>query len=90
MLKFDEFLINEADGFQTKIEKLRVKLSENFDAIKEAKKMKKQGDLTSEITSLTKQADLYADVSSVMKSLIATLKEKEANRAAKPEKPTLY
>ena len=90
MLKFDEFLINEADGLQTKIEKLKVKLSENFDAIKEAKKMKKPGDPASEITSLTKQADLYSDVSSVMKSLIAVLKEKEANKAAKPEKPTLY
>jgi hypothetical protein len=90
MLKFNEFLINEADGVQTKIEKLKLKLSENFDAIKEAKKIKKPGDPSSEITSLTKQADLYSDVSSVMKSLIAALKEKEADKAAKPEKPTLY
>jgi len=90
MLKFDEFLINEADGVQTKIEKLKVKLSENFDAIKEAKKMKKPGDPASEITSLTKQADLYAEISPVMKSLIAALKEKEADKAANPGKPTLY
>lgn len=78
MLNFDEFVVNEADSLHTKIERIKIQISETFDAIKEAKSLKKPGDINSEITSVTKQADLYAKIPNLMKSLVVALKDKAA------------
>jgi hypothetical protein len=78
MLNFDEFVVNEADSLHTKIERIKMQISETFDAIKDAKSLKKPGDINSEIDSVTKQSDLYAKIPNLMKSLVGALKEKAA------------
>jgi hypothetical protein len=84
MLNFDQFVVNEADSTHTKIERIRTQISETFDAISDAKKLKKAGDVNSEITSLTKQTELYAKIPNLMKSLTDALKLKNTTPGGTP------
>jgi hypothetical protein len=88
MLNFKEFLINEADSPKTAAQKLKTQISEKFDAISEAKKSKKPGDVNSEIESINKQSALYAEISTLMKSLAAEIKKTSAETKTSPE--TIY
>lgn len=74
MLNYNEFKIHEAETKLTQIQKIKTQISEKFDAISEAKKLKKPGDLNSEINSITQQSTLYAEISTLMKSLAAEIK----------------
>lgn len=74
MLSYNEFKIHEAETKLTQIQKIKTQISEKFDAISEAKKLKKPGDLNSEINSITQQSTLYAEISTLMKSLAAEIK----------------
>lgn len=89
MLNFDDFVVNEADSLHTKIDRIRVQISKNFDAIRDAKSLKKKGDINSEIQSLTKQAALYAKIPNLMKSLSDNLKLKMAS-TGKPDSAPRY
>lgn len=74
MLNFNEFRLQEADTQATAIQKLRTQISEKFDAIEDAKNLKKQGNVNSEVDSINKQAALYAEISNLMKTLAASIK----------------
>ena len=74
MLNYNEFKIHEAETKLTQIQQIKTQISEKFDAISEAKKLKKPGDLNSEINSITQQSTLYAEISTLMKSLAAEIK----------------
>lgn len=86
MLKFKDF-ISEADSQKTKVDEIKLEISKNFDAIKEAKKLKKAGDVNSEITSINKQAELYSAISNNLKELATEMK---ANPGGKESKTTIY
>ena len=74
MLNFREFKINEIEG-KTKIQEIKLEISKKFDAIKEAKAIKKDGDVNSETQSIDKQAAIYVEISNLMKSLSAEIKK---------------
>jgi CHASE3 domain sensor protein len=74
MLNFREFKMNEIEG-KTKIQEIKLKISEKFDAIKEAKSLKKDGDSNSEIQSIDRQATIYMEISNLMKALSAEIKK---------------
>lgn len=74
MLNFKDFKLNEAE-VKTKIQEIKLEISKKFDAIKEAKSIKKDGDNNSEIESIDKQAALYMEISNLMKTLSAEIKK---------------
>jgi hypothetical protein len=86
MFKFKEFVF-EADSEKTKVDEIKLELSKDFDAIKEAKKLKKQGDVNSEIASVNKQAEIYSRISNNLKALATEMK---SNPAGKESKTTIY
>jgi len=75
MLKFNEFLIKEADSDKTKIQEINTSISKKFDEIKDAKNSKKKGDTNSEIASINKQAGIYQEISVLLKSLSAEMQK---------------
>jgi flagellin-specific chaperone FliS len=74
MLNFKDFKLNEIEA-KTKIQEIKLEISKKFDAIKEAKSIKKDGDVNSEIESIDKQAAIYTDISNLMKTLSAEIKK---------------
>ncbi len=78
MLKFNEFLIKEADSDKTKVQEIKTNISQKFDEIKDAKNSKKRGDFNSEIASINKQASVYQEISVLLKSLSAEMQKSEA------------
>ena len=85
MLKFKEFLINEEDSGETKIQEIKTTLSQKFDAIKKAKDSKKPGDTSSEIASINQQSGIYQEISVLMKSLSAEIQKSNTGGAAGPQ-----
>jgi hypothetical protein len=81
MYSFSEFKLIEASD-NTKLDEIRLEISKNFDAIADAKSLKKDGDIASEIQSVDKQSAIYMTISNLMKNLSAELKNKQT---AKPE-----
>lgn len=88
MLNFKQFLINEEDSAKTGVQKIKTQLSEKFDAISEAKKSKKPGDVNSEIDSINKQSVLYSEISALMKTLATEMKKVSADTKSSSE--TIY
>jgi hypothetical protein len=80
MYSFNDFKLIE-DSTNTKLEEIRLDISKNFDAIAEAKSLKKEGDINSEIQSVDKQSALYLNISNLMKNLSAELKIKQTSKA---------
>ena len=75
MLKYKDFVLQEAESDQTALQEIKAKLSEKFDAIKTAKNLKKKGDLNSEMVSINQQAAIYTEIASLMKNLGVELKK---------------
>ena len=90
MLKFREFLINEEDSEETKIQGIKTTLSQKFDAIKNAKDSKKPGDTASEIASINQQAGIYQEISVLMKSLSAEIQKSNPGKNAGGSKENIY
>ena len=90
MLKFREFLINEEDSEETKIQGIKTTLSQKFDAIKNAKDSKKPGDTASEIASINQQAGIYQEISVLMKSLSAEIQKSNTGKNAGGSKENIY
>ena len=88
LTKFKDFSLQEAEGTETKIKKIKVKISEIFDQIKEAKKSKREGDKNSEISSLNKQADLYSRIPALMRELGNEMKKEMFGKETEKEKPS--
>ena len=84
MITFNTFRLLEDDSEATKIQQLRLQLSQNFDEINAAKALKKDGDSASEAASLDKQAAIYVEISNTMKALSAEIKKPQTT----VEKPT--
>lgn len=80
MYSFSEFKLIEASD-NTKLEEIRLDIAKNFDAIADAKALKKDGDINSEIQSVDKQSAIYLNISTLMKNLSAELKNKQATKA---------
>jgi hypothetical protein len=74
MLNFEEFRLSEAETKLTTIQKIKTQISEKFDAINNAKKTKKPGDMNSEVNSIIAQSTLYSEISAMMKTLAAEIK----------------
>jgi hypothetical protein len=79
MYSFNDFKLIE-DSTNTKLEEIRLDISKNFDAIAEAKALKKEGDINSEIQSVDKQSAIYLNISNLMKTLSAELKIKQTSK----------
>lgn len=90
MLKFKEFLINEEDSGETKIQEIKTTLSQKFDAIKKAKDSKKPGDTASEIASINQQAGIYQEISVLMKSLSSEIQKSNSGGNAAGPKENIY
>jgi hypothetical protein len=91
MLKFKEFVLNEAaPGKGTQLETIKLNLAKSFDDIKTAKMSKKPGDINSEILSINTQAAIYTKISTLLKSLAVELKKPVAVDKTKPPTNTLY
>ena len=81
MITFNSFRLLEAESEATKVQQLRLQLSQNFDEITEAKALKKEGDAASESASLDKQATVYIQISNTMKALSAEIKKQQTTVA---------
>jgi hypothetical protein len=90
MLKFREFVINEEDSQETKIQEIKTNLSQKFDAIKKAKESKKPGDSASEIASINQQAGIYQEISLLMKTLSSEIQKSNAGKNAAASKENIY
>ena len=90
MLKFREFVINEEDSQETKIQEIKTNLSQKFDAIKKAKESKKPGDSASEIASINQQAGIYQEISVLMKSLSTEIQKSNTGKNAAEPKENIY
>lgn len=90
MLKFREFIINEEDSGETKVQTIKTTLSQKFDAIKSAKDSKKPGDSASEIASINQQAGIYQEISVLMKSLSAEIQKSNTAKSATGPKENIY
>ncbi len=75
MITFNSFRLLEEESEATKVQQLRLQLSQNFDEIAEAKLIKKEGDHASEAASLDQQAAVYIKISNTMKALSAEIKK---------------
>lgn len=83
MLKFSQFLLQEAESDKTKAQEIKTNLSKKFDEIKDAKDAKDPKDPNSEIASINKQAAIYQEISVLLKSLSAVLQKSKAEPTAK-------
>jgi len=90
MLKYREFVINEEDSGETKIQGIKTTLSQKFDAIKNAKDSKKPGDTASEIASINQQAGIYQEISVLMKSLSTEIQKSNTGKNAAEPKENIY
>ena len=90
MLKFREFLVNEEDSGETKVQEIKTTLSQKFDAIKKAKDSKKPGDTASEIASINQQSGIYQEISVLMKSLSAEIQKSNTGKNASGPKENIY
>jgi hypothetical protein len=90
MLKFREFLVNEEDSGETKIQGIKTTISQKFDAIKSAKDSKKPGDTASEIASINQQAGIYQEISVLMKTLSAEIQKSNTGKNAAGPKENIY
>jgi hypothetical protein len=90
MLKYKEFVINEEDSGETKIQVIKTTLSQKFDAIKNAKNSKKPGDTASEIASINQQAGIYQEISVLMKTLSAEIQKNNTGKDAAGPKENIY
>ena len=90
MLKFREFLVNEEDSGETKVQDIKTTLSQKFDAIKKAKDSKKPGDTASEIASINQQAGIYQEISVLMKSLSTEIQKSNTGKNAAEPKENIY
>ena len=90
MLKFREFLVNEGDSGETKVQEIKTTLSQKFDAIKKAKDSKKPGDTASEIASINQQAGIYQEISVLMKSLSTEIQKSNTGKNAAEPKENIY
>jgi hypothetical protein len=75
MITFNSFRLLEAESEATKVQQLRLELSQKFDEITDAKALKKEGDPISEGASLDKQSAIYVEISNIMKGLSAEIKK---------------
>ena len=75
MITFNSFRLLEEESEATKIQQLRLQLSQNFDELTAAKSIKKEGDPASEAASLDQQAAVHIKVSNTMKALSAEIKK---------------
>jgi hypothetical protein len=89
MLKFREFLVNEEDSEETKIQG-KTTLSQKFDAIKKAKESKKPGDTASEIASINQQSGIYQEISLLMKTLSSEMQKSNTGKNAAGPKENIY
>jgi len=87
MLKFNEFLIQEAESDKTKAQEIKTNISKKFDEIKDAKDSKDPKDPNSEIASINKQATLYQEISVLLKSLSAVMQK---SNKTEPTKDNIY
>jgi len=90
MLKYREFVINEEDSGETKIQGIKTTLSQKFDAIKNAKDSKKPGDTASEIASINQQAGIYQEISVLMKTLSTEIQKSNTGKNAAGPKENIY
>ena len=90
MLKFREFLVNEEDSGETKVQEIKTTLSQKFDAIKKAKDSKKPGDTSSEIASINQQSGIYQEISVLMKSLSTEIQKSNTGKNAAEPKENIY
>jgi hypothetical protein len=87
MIRFNTFkklgifnFVNEAESTDTLIKKLEEEISLKFDGIKEAKALKKPGDVTTKIDSINKQSQLYVEISNLLKNLGALYQKKSTEK----------
>jgi hypothetical protein len=87
MIRFNTFkklgifnFINEAESTDTLIKKAEEGISLKFDGIREAKAMKKPGDIKSKIDSINKQSQIYIEISNGLKTLGALYQKKSTEK----------
>jgi hypothetical protein len=97
MIRFGTFkklgifnFISEAESIDTLIKKQEEEISLKFDAIKEAKGMKKVGDIKSKIDSINKQAQIYTEISNSLKTLGVLYQKKVAEKKAEKDTGDIY
>lgn len=86
MLNFKNFVINEAENQQTRIEKLKLDITKEFDKIKGskdalAKRTPAQKNMQMEIDSINLQSISYAKISTLMKQLSVEMKKDMQTKA---------
>ena len=89
MIRFNTFkklgifnFVNEAESTDTLIKKEEENLSLKFDSLKEAKGLKKLGDIKSKIDSINKQSQIYIEISNSLKLLGALYLKKSTEKKA--------
>jgi len=89
MIRFNTFkklgifnFINEAESTDTLIKKEEENISFKFDSLKEAKGLKKPGDIKSKIDSINKQSQIYIEISNGLKVLGALYLKKSTEKKA--------
>jgi hypothetical protein len=82
MITFNSFRLLEDESEATRVQQLRLELSQKFDEITDAKALKKEGDPASEGASLDKQSAIYVEISNIMKGLSAEIKKQQTTVAA--------
>jgi len=89
MIRFNTFkklgifnFINEAESTDTLIKKEEENLSLKFDSLKEAKGLKKLGDIKSKIDSINKQSQIYIEISNSLKLLGSLYLKKSTEKKA--------
>lgn len=81
MITFNSFRLLEDVSEATKIQQMRLELSQKFDELSGAKALKKDGDPASEGASLDKQSAIYVEISNMMKALSAEVKKQQTTAA---------
>lgn len=89
MIRFNTFkklgifnFINEAESTDTLIKKEEENLSLKFDSLKDAKGLKKLGDIKSKIDSINKQSQIYIEISNSLKLLGSLYLKKSTEKKA--------
>ena len=82
MITFNSFRLLEDISEATKVQQMRLELSQKFDELNDAKALKKEGDPISEGASLDKQSAIYVEISNIMKGLSAEIKKQPITAAA--------
>jgi hypothetical protein len=97
MIRFNTFrklgifnFINEAESTDTLIKKAEEDLSLKFDSLKEAKALKKPGDIKTKIDSINKQSQIYIEISNGLKTLGALYQKKSTEKKEEPGTGDIY